>query len=138
MELICETRDPKMGARFEGTEGSVQFGFGGLKTEPESLKSTVIGPNEIHLPRSNPAREEDVYKSYVPDHVRNFLDAVKSRNDPIGPVEIGHRTASLCHLGNIAMLLKRKLQWNPQAERFVNDDEANQMLGRPMRAPWQL
>jgi len=138
VELICETRDPKMGARFEGTEGSVQFGFGGLKTEPESLKSSVIGPNEIHLPRSNPAREKDVYKSYVPDHVRNFLDAVKSRNDPVGPVEIGHRTASLCHLGNIAMLLKRKLQWNPQAERFVNDDEANQMLGRPMRAPWQL
>jgi predicted dehydrogenase len=138
VELICETRDPRMGARFEGTEGWVQFGFGGLKTEPESLKTTVIGPNEVHLPRSNPAREKDVYGSYIPDHVRNFLDAVKSRTDPIGPVEIGHRTASLCHLGNIAMLLKRKLQWDPQAERFANDDEANRMLDRPMRAPWQL
>ncbi|NLX96787.1 MAG: transposase [Rhodopirellula sp.] len=64
--------------------------------------------------------------------------AVKSRNNPIGAVEIGHRTASLCHLGNIVMLLKRKLQWNPRAERFVNDAEANQMLNRPMRTPWQL
>ncbi|NUQ63681.1 MAG: Gfo/Idh/MocA family oxidoreductase [Pirellulales bacterium] len=138
VELICETRDPKMGARFEGTEGWVQFGFGGLKTGPESLKTTVVGPSEIHLPRSNPAREKDVYGSYVADHVRNFIDAVKSRTDPIGPVEIGHRTASVCHLGNIAMLLKRKLQWDPQAERFVNDDEANRMLSRPMRAPWRI
>ena len=70
--------------------------------------------------------------------MRNFLDAVKSRNDPITPVEIGHRTASLCHLGNIAMLLKRKLQWDPDKERFIGDEEANGMIDRPMRAPWTL
>jgi predicted dehydrogenase len=138
VELICETREPNMGARFEGTEGWVQFGFGGLKTSPESLKTTVIGPNEIHLPRSNPARDKDVYGEYLRDHVRNFIQAVKTRVDPIAPVEIGHRTASLCHLGNIAMLLKRKLQWNPELERFVNDEEANRMLDRPLRAPWHL
>lgn len=138
VELVCATGEPRMGARFEGTEGWVQFGFGGLKTEPESLKTTVIGRDEIHLPRSNPARTEDTYKEYVPDHVRNFIQSVKSRVDPLGSVENGHRTASLCHLGNIAMLLKRKLQWDPQAEQFTGDDEANRMLDRPMRAPWTM
>ena len=138
VELICETRDPKMGARFEGTEGWVQFGFGGLKTSPESLKTTVIGPNEIRLPRSIPGRTEDVYRQYIVDHFRNFIDAVKTRTDPIGAVEIGHRTASLCHLGNIAMLLKRKLRWDPDKEQFIGDEEANRMLDRPLRKPWHF
>jgi hypothetical protein len=53
-------------------------------------------------------------------------------------VEIGHRSVSVCHIGNIAMLLGRKLQWDPAKEEFVNDDEANSMLNRPMRAPWHL
>jgi predicted dehydrogenase len=138
VELICQTQEPRMGARFEGTEGWVQFGFGGLKTQPESLKTSVIGPDEIHLPRSNPQRTEDVYGSYLPDHVRNFLDSVKSRQEPIEPVEVGHRTASLCHLGNIAMLLKRKIRWDPDQEQILGDDEASRLLDRPMRAPWQF
>ena len=58
--------------------------------------------------------------------------------EPIEPVEVGHRTASVCHLGNIAMQLKRKLRWDPQAERFLDDDEANRMLRRPYREPWSL
>jgi hypothetical protein len=74
------------------------------------------------------------------DHVRNFLDAVKSRTDPVAPVEVGHRSATVCHLGNIAVRLgKRKiLQWDPAAERFTNDDDANAMLSRPKRAPWTI
>jgi len=70
--------------------------------------------------------------------VRNFLDCVRSRHDPIAPVEVGHRSASVCHLGNLAMLLKRKLHWDPAKEQFVGDDEADRMLSRPMRAPWTL
>lgn len=75
---------------------------------------------------------------YYNDHVRNFLDCVKSRQEPIEPVEIGHRTASICHLGNIGIRLMRKLRWDPDEERFVDDEEANRMLARPMRAPWHL
>jgi hypothetical protein len=63
---------------------------------------------------------------------------VKSRQDPIEAVEVGHSTATLCHVGNIAMKLRRKLRWDPAAEQFVGDDEANQMLGRPMRGPWKI
>ena len=77
-------------------------------------------------------------KFYIPDHVRNFLDAVKSRQDPIEPVEIGHRTATLCHLGNIAMRLKRKIRFDPATEQIPGDQEAQAMLARPMRPPWHL
>jgi len=125
VELTCLTKAPWMGTRFEGTQGWIDCGWKKLTTHPKSLKKSKIAPGELHLPRSS-------------DHYRNFLDSVKSREDPISPVEIGHRTASLCHLGNIAMLLGRKVQWDPDREQFVNDDEANRMVSRPMRPPWHL
>jgi hypothetical protein len=53
-------------------------------------------------------------------------------------VEIGHRSVSTCHLGNIAIRLGRKLKWNPEKERFFNDEAANRLLARPMRYPWSL
>jgi hypothetical protein len=74
----------------------------------------------------------------LPDHVRNFLDCVKSRQDPIEPVEVGHRTATLCHLGNIAMRLKRTIKWDPDKEQIVGDDEATGLLSRPLREPWHI
>lgn len=138
VELICRTDKPGFGVRFEGTDGWVEYGYGGLKTSPESLKTSTIGPDEIHLPRSNPSRTEESSRNHIPDHVRNFLDAVKSRQDPVAPVEIGHRSATVCHLGNIAMRLKRKLRWDPAREQFPDDAEANRVLTRPMRSPWHL
>ena len=138
VELICKTGQPGFGIRFEGTEGWVEYGYQGLKTHPESLKTSPIGPSETHLPMSNPSRTEEASQHHIPDHVRNFLDSIKSRQDPIAPVEVGHRSATVCHLGNIAMLLKRKLRWDPVREQFVGDEEANRMLTRPMRAPWHL
>ena len=82
--------------------------------------------------------ENKAKQSRSSDHVRNFSQCVKSRHDPVEPVEVGHRTASLCHLGNIAMRLKRKIHWDPAKEQIVGDDEAAKMLARPMRAPWHL
>ncbi|MCK4293558.1 MAG: Gfo/Idh/MocA family oxidoreductase [Planctomycetes bacterium] len=125
VELICTPGGIGGAARFEGSEGSVQADWSSLRTNPESLKDTVIGPNEIHLPKSS-------------DHKRNFLDCIKSGRDPIAPVEVGHRSASVCHLANIAMKLKRKLAWDPDREHFINDDEANRLLNKPLRAPWHL
>ncbi|MEA3226122.1 MAG: Gfo/Idh/MocA family oxidoreductase [Planctomycetota bacterium] len=123
-ELICRT-EPSGPLRFEGTDGWIQLQKGRLTCSPESLKTSVIGPNEIHLYKSD-------------DHHRNFLDCIKTHRDTAAPVEVGHRSVSICHLGNIAMILKRKLQWNPKDERFVNDEQANQMLTRSMRSPWHL
>jgi hypothetical protein len=68
--------------------------------------------------------------------MENFIDCVKSRQAPICPVETGHRSASLCHLGVIAIRLGRKLNWDPTKEQFVNDAEANGWLTRPMRKPY--
>jgi len=138
VELLCETREPGFGIRYIGTEGWVEYGYHGVQTQPASLAKSAIGPNEIHLPRSNPARSEEASKYHIPDHMRNFLAAVKSRRDPIEPVEVGHRTAPICHLGNIVMQLKRKLRWDPVKEEFPGDDEANRHLERPMRAPWHF
>lgn len=125
VELICKTVGDDAGARFEGTEGWVDITPGGLKTEPESLKESVIGPNEIHLYQSN-------------SHRRNFLDCIRTGRDTAAPVEVGHRSATVCHLGNIAMMLKRKLKWDPEKERFIGDEQANRMLSKPMRGPWHL
>lgn len=71
---------------------------------------------------------------------RNFLDCVKSRQDPYFPAEIGHRCATICHLGNIALQTGRKLRWDPEKEEFPGDAEANasRFRSRPMRAPWSL
>ncbi len=123
-ELICRT-EPDGPMRFEGTEGWIELKGSRVTCRPESLMTSVIGPNEIHLYKSD-------------DHHRNFLDCIKANRDTAAPVEIGHRSVSICHLGNIAMMLKRKLRWDPENERFVNDDAANQMLARSMRSPWRL
>ncbi|MBN2375580.1 MAG: Gfo/Idh/MocA family oxidoreductase [Sedimentisphaerales bacterium] len=127
VELICgPTGKSNLAARFEGTEGWLEIPWWNrLISQPQSLVDSVIGTNEIHLYRSK-------------NHYRNFLDCVKTRCRPITPVEIGHRSATVCHLGNIAMRLKRKLHWNPEAERFTNDDQANRLLSRSPRAPWHL
>lgn len=126
VELICKTQHPlKYAARFEGTEGWVEAAWGTYDTCPESLNKSIIRPNEIHLYESN-------------NHYRNFLDCVKSRKEPVAPVEVGHYSAAVCHVGNIAMILKRKLKWDPEKERFINDEEANRMLSRPVRSPWHL
>lgn len=137
VELICETRE-SAATKFEGTEGRLEVSLGGrLVTYPEHLKDSVIGPNEIHLPISNPARTAHVRDDVDADHAGNFVQAVKAHKDPLEPVEIGHSTASLCLLGSIAQLVKRRFTWNPETE-LSHDEEVNSMLERDLRAPWTL
>jgi hypothetical protein len=90
---------------------------------PENLKDTVIADSEIHLYKSD-------------NHFRNFIDCVISREKTIAPAEIGHHSIAMSHLGNIAMKLQQDLDWDPIAEKFVNNDMANSMLSRKMREPW--
>ncbi len=123
VRLTCETGGT--GTEFFGTEGSVYVNRGKLRTNPESLKDQKIGPDEIHLYESR-------------NHKQNFIDCVKTRKQPICNAEVGHRSSTLCHLGNIAMLLKRPLKWDPAKEEFIGDSQANSMVARGMRSPWSL
>ena len=126
------------GIRFEGTDGWI--GFTGWRAPPEASSTAIleseIGEDEIHLHRpSEVVARADGGKGG--EH-RNFLDCVKSRERCYAPAETGHRTATIAHIGNIAMMLGRKLKWNPDAERFVDDAEADSMLTREQRGPWTL
>ena len=116
------------GLRFEGTEGWI--GNDGwrtpLKASSQEILDSVIGPGEIRL-FTCPGGEH-----------RNFLDCVKSRQDPYFPAEIGHRCCTVSHIGNIAMELGRKLRWDPDAEQFPDDATANRMRSRAGRQPWTL
>ncbi len=126
VRLIGESKEPQ-GLKFEGTDGwiFIHIHGGHLEAEPKSLLQESIGPGEIHLGRS-------------PGHHQDFLDAVKTRQQPMAPAEVGHRTATICHLVNIAMLTGRRLRWDPEGEQIINDAEANRLLSRPMRGPWHL
>ena len=126
VRLIVTSGTPSL--KFEGTDGWIgNRGWRApLQAEPKSVLNSVIGPNEIHLYTCKAGEQ------------RNFLDCVKSRKQCYFPAEIGQRCFTIAHIGNISMLLGRKLRWDPEKERFINDDEANRMLSRSMRSPWHL
>ncbi len=128
------------GIRYEGSEGWIWVSRGDYvasasdpvaknasakaldASDPKILQS-VIGPDEIQLQRSS-------------EHHGNWLGAIQGENELLSPVEIGHRACSVCLVSHIAMKIGRKLEWDPRAESFVNDPEANAYLSRPQRAPY--
>ncbi len=126
VKMLCSSNGPR-GVKFEGTDGWILIHVhgGALEASSPSLLKEVIGPNEIHVGRS-------------PGHHADFIRNVKSRGLPVAHPEVGHRTATMCHLANIAMLTGRTLKWDPVAERITNDDEAQRMTYRPMRGEWRL
>jgi predicted dehydrogenase len=114
-----------MGTCWYGEKGWVHVSRGGLWAEPAGILDEVIGPNETHLYDSR-------------DHIQNFLDCVKTRKETVTPIDIAYRSITVGHLGEIAMLLGRKVRWNPDKLEFVNDDTATRLMSRPMRSPWHL
>ena len=130
------------GIKFEGSEGWVFVSRGNeavttsdpvaalkdaqaLAASDPRIITSVIGKDEFHVPPSI-------------DHHGNWLQAVRTRQQPIAPVEVAHRACSACLLHHIAMKLNRRLVWDPDKERFRNDEQANAMLSRPQRAPYTL
>ena len=142
VKMIVSNELPN-GVKFEGTEGWIFVTRGDyrasasdpiptgknkvlpLTASNNKIITSVIGENEINL-----------YKST--DQHGNWLESIVSRKQPISPVEIGHRSCSTCLLHHVAMKLKRKIYWDPMNERFINDDEANAMLNRPHRFPYEV
>jgi predicted dehydrogenase len=141
VKMIVSNELPN-GVKFEGSDGWIFVTRGNysvtasdpgaqdknskvLDANDLKILTSEIGPNEIHL-----------YES--PEQHGNWLDSIKSRKPPVAPVEVAHRSCSACLVHHVAMKLKRKVYWDPSTERFKNDDEANRMLSRPMRAPYQI
>jgi hypothetical protein len=124
--MIGTSEEPR-GVKFVGTDGwiFIHVHGGHLEAGPASLLREKINYNELHLGRS-------------PGHHRDFLNAVKTRQQPMAPVEVGYHSATICHLLNIAVAVGKKLQWDPIKEVILNDPEANKMLARPMRSPWAI
>lgn len=118
-------KDIPGGVTFVGSEGRLFVDRKKVTSDPPALADEPLSASDVRLEVSK-------------NHHQNFLDCIKSRKRPIADVEIGHRSATVCHLGNIAVRLGRKLQWDPAAERIAGDETANAMLSRPYRKPWSV
>jgi len=112
------------GVRFEGTKGWV-FTRGGIEAGDPRLLREKMRPGDVHLYASK-------------HHEANFIECVKTRRETITPVEVAHRSTSAALIGGIALKLERKLHWDPETERFRDDEEANRLLTYAMRPPWRL
>jgi len=122
---IEDPQGQRNGVRFEGTEGWIWVNRGTLRGSDKSLIETPLPDGAERLYSSN-------------DHMGNFFECVRTRKAPICEVEIGHRSASICHFGAIALRTGLKLKWDPAAERFLgeNSEVANAYVAREMRKPY--
>ena len=120
VNVVYKTDKPYV--RFEGSKGWIYGEFPrGMKSQPESILQSKIGPDEIHFPLKSDKQD--------------FIDAVKTRGQTLEDAEVGHRTTSLCHLGHIAIRMGQRLKWDPGKERFTNNDAANEFVAGPIRGP---
>jgi predicted dehydrogenase len=124
VRLIMETGDPP-GVRFEGDRGWIFVTREEITASDTAILRPEAGEKEILLYESG-------------NHMKNFLECMRTRKEPVAPVEVGHRSNTVGILAHIAMKLGRRLRWDPQAERFLDDEEANSRLDYPHREPWTI
>jgi hypothetical protein len=122
---VVDPNGQQHGVRFEGSDGWVWVTRGAIDASDKAILEEPLPAGAERLAVSN-------------NHMGNFFECLQSRTAPICEAEIGHRSASICHLGVIAMRLGRKLRWDPKKEEFIGDDDANTWLKRDMREPWTL
>ena len=122
-QLLTQGNSPY--CKFTGEGGEVHVQRGRLTTTPDSLKDKILSD-----------ADKRVYTS--DNHYADFITAMDSRKQPICDVEIGHRSATIGNIGNIAYLLGRPLTWDPVKERFEGDKEANKMLTRQLKKEWRI
>jgi predicted dehydrogenase len=113
------------GCTFEGSAGTLYVDRDRMESKPAAILEQPLGEKDVHLYAAT-------------DQVRNWLECVRSGKETICPAEVGHRSATICHLANIGYELRRALRWDPAKERFIDDAEANKLVDRELRAPWKL
>lgn len=128
---------------FRGTKGTLYTGENDYTVTPTKAGQFQKW-DKLMEPEKYSIREDDTllidgsYKGSAFSLIRNFLDCVKSREEPWATLEIGHRSTTLAHLGTIAMQTKQRLEWDGKKERFTNSKEANKLLSYEYRKPWKL
>ncbi len=126
----CVKKD-RDGIMFIGDEGKLHVNRGGMHGKPaEELANNPLSEGAWRVRPSGPSDDS------THAHMENFFDCIRTRKEPVAPVQIEHRTSTACHLANISIRLKRKLVWDPAKEQIVGDDEANACLKREQRAPY--
>lgn len=158
---VCQYREASAGKEglgmgglvFYGTKGSLATGRSGYelvpdpKVDPINTVAAILGGHPVGGPQPRPESAKESWGEPESDqtgdgakdyrrHARNFLDCAKSRKQPIADLESGHQVATACHLANISLKTGRKIVWDAARERIVDDREANRLLERPYRAPW--
>jgi predicted dehydrogenase len=117
--------DAKADCVFEGTEGMILVSRNGISSRPGKILEEPLPEDAQHvMPSSN--------------HHKNWLEGMRSGSTCICPAEVGHRSATICHLGNIGYRVRRELSWDPTAEKFAGDDQANALLSRQPREKWRI
>jgi myo-inositol 2-dehydrogenase / D-chiro-inositol 1-dehydrogenase len=127
------------GIKYEGTEGWIFVTRGNYTASPtDPVPAGETKALEASDPKilTSVIKESEIHLYKIDNQHGNWLDCIKSRKQPISPVETGHRACTVCLTTHIAMKLGRKLNWDPENEKFINDAEANSMLSRPQRAPY--
>ncbi len=114
-----------LGAIFIGDKGKIEILRGDFTADPKELRDNAPDPTPEGPHENDP-------------HLRNFFECIRTRQLPNADVEIGHRSTSVCHLVNICRELGRPLQWDPKAEKFVGDEEADKKLSRPRRKGYEI
>jgi predicted dehydrogenase len=116
---------PGGGVNFVGTNGEITVNRGKLESSPAEIIQEPLGRHDVVLERS-------------PGHHQDWINCIRSRKRPLCDVEIGARSVTVCHLGNLAYWNDRKLRWDPARWEFIDDEEANKWRDRERRDPWQL
>jgi len=135
VKLTCSQghKDVAGGTRFLGTQGEVFVSRGKLQTSPKELRTLSM---ENLTSQDIPDGFELTQLDRSSDHTQNFLQCMRDRSLPICDVEIGHRSATVCHLGNIVARLGHAIRWDPVTETIQGDLQAQEMVDRPYRQPY--
>jgi hypothetical protein len=121
--VVIRMDSGEKGVRFDGDAGWIHVDdFGNITPRKIQCDPAVSG----------------IGYTYMAGHVRNFLDCIRTRRRTASPPEVAHRCHTVAHCANISLRLGRKLRWDPHTERFIDDDQANRMLVRTMRPPWNV
>lgn len=127
--------------KFYGSKGNLFVSRSKMETTPTDILKTPLKPGDKRfVPEGGSGYEDEgaSYRASTSGHVQNWIDCIRSGNQPTVTAETGHRTTTICHIANICGLVGRKLEWDPVKEQFVNDNEANALLDVPQRPPYAL